>query len=108
MVDFGDINQHLFLNKFICLADFLLFFFLLINIVISKKKIMFVVAFVCLLASLLIHYERIVMKFHGGVWGGKRNKWLNFGGKKDFTKFLKACSRQGAAILHGGIVVIQE
>ena len=56
------------------------------------------------------------MKFYRGVQGGKRNRWLEFCSdpdthlvcKKDFTKFMKICSRQGAAILYGDVMVIQE
>ena len=28
-------------------------------------------------------YERITMKFYGGVRGGRRKRWLNFGGDLD-------------------------
>ena len=28
-------------------------------------------------------YERIAMKFYGGIWDGKRNKWLDFGTNPD-------------------------
>ena len=47
--------------------------------IISAKEIMFSVAFVCLSFCLsackhcLKSYEPIVMKYDGGVWGGKRN-----------------------------------
>ena len=29
-------------------------------------------------------HERIAMKIYGGVWGGKRNKWLDFGSNMDY------------------------
>ena len=30
--------------------------------------------------------KRIAMKFYGGVWGGKMNKRLNFGGDLDLLR----------------------
>ena len=38
---------------------------------------------VCLLATLLKSYEQIAIKFYGGVLGGKRIKWLDFGSDPD-------------------------
>ena len=46
----------------------------------------FSAALVCLFVCYehyLKSYEQIAMKFYGGVWGGKGNKWLNFGGDAD-------------------------
>ena len=56
---------------------------------------------VCLLATLLNSYERIALKLYGGVWGGKRNKWLNFGGDQRFaytlpSTIIVACPDRGA------------
>ena len=54
--------------------------------IICDKEIMFSVAFVCLFVCYQHcskSYERIAMKFYGGVRGGKRNKWLNLGGDLD-------------------------
>ena len=33
-------------------------------------------------------YERIVMKLYGGVWVGKMNKWLNFGGDLGLLRWV--------------------
>ena len=45
---------------------------------------LFVFLFVCLsVSSIAQSYEWIVMKFYGGVWDGKRNKWLHFGSDSD-------------------------
>ena len=45
-------------------------------------------------------------KPYGGFFGTDPDTSLVY--KKDFTKFLKACSRQDAVILHGNVVVIQN
>ena len=47
----------------------------MIYLIISAKKIMFLVAFICLFVCYQHYsktYERIVMKFYGGVRGGKK------------------------------------
>ena len=66
-----------------------------VNVITSlAKKVMFSVVLVCLSVCLFVceqydsnSYEQIAMKFYGGVWGGKLNKWLNFGG--DLSKWVK-------------------
>ena len=37
----------------------------------------------CLSLAILLRKLWIAIKFHGGVWGGKRNESLNFGGDPD-------------------------
>ena len=58
-------------------------FVTIVIIIISNKEIMFSLEFllVCLSVSKINskRYIWIVIKFYGGVRGGKRNKWLNFG-----------------------------
>ena len=55
------------------------------------KEVMFLVAFVCLFVCGQHHsksYERIGMKFYGGVLGSTMKNWLNFGGDVGILRWL--------------------
>ena len=66
-------------------------YFSINHIVFSNKEIMFLVASVCLFVCYQHYsknYQWIVMQFYGGVWGGKKNMWLDFGGNPDHDPAL--------------------
>ena len=71
----------------------------------------FVCLFVCLSVSNITKksYERIAMKFYGGVWGGKRNKQLNVGGDLDHNPALvDVCDLQVLGMTVCGYLVGKE
>ena len=67
------------------------------NIIITSlaKEVMFLVALVCLFVCLSVcgqhysnTYERIGMKFYGGVLGSTMKNWLNFGGDLGILRWV--------------------
>ena len=58
------------------------------------KEVMFLVALVCLFVCLSVDnitqktYERIGMKFYGGVLGSTMKNWLNFGGDLGILRWV--------------------
>ena len=58
-----------------------------LQIIIASKDVFAIIglSFVCLSVNSITGktYEWIVVKFYGGIQGGKRNKWINFGGDLD-------------------------